>query len=110
MNKNINDLYSIAAKDERIIIGLMSGTSMDGLDIAVCSFKGHGATTEVNVKHFVTAPYTESFRRDIKAIFSRRDADLQAVCIMNAVIGTTHADLINNALKEWGVSGDSIDI
>jgi len=110
MNSSIQKLYSIANKNERLIIGLMSGTSMDGLDIALCSCKNDGSETQIELLNFITMPYQDDFRADVKSIFSRRDADLQKVCLLNELIGITHADLILAALKEWNMPTNKIDV
>jgi anhydro-N-acetylmuramic acid kinase len=55
MNPNVEKLYTIAAKPERYIIGLMSGTSFDGLDVALCKIKGSGPGTEVELVKFETS-------------------------------------------------------
>ncbi|TCD11641.1 anhydro-N-acetylmuramic acid kinase [Pedobacter frigidisoli] len=109
MNLQIQNLYSRANKPERLIIGLMSGTSMDGLDIALCLVKGSGIETDIEVLEFKTGDYTDDFRAKIKAIFSKRKVDLELVCLMNEHIANIHAALINDALKEWGYENEDID-
>lgn len=110
MNNSIQKLYQIASKSERLIIGLMSGTSMDGLDIALCVCKNSGSDTQIELKNFITMPYQDDFRADVKSIFSRRDADLEKVCLLNELIGVKHAELILQALKEWNIDAVNIDV
>lgn len=110
MNNSIQKLYQIASKSERLIIGLMSGTSMDGLDIALCVCKNSGSDTAIELKNFITMPYQDDFRADVKSIFSRRDADLEKVCLLNELIGIKHAELILQALKEWNIDPADVDV
>ena len=109
MNQDISCLFSMASRTERTIIGLMSGTSMDGLDIALCHCKNSGPQTKIEVLNFITMPYTAEFRTDVKLIFSKKDADLEKVCLLNEVIGSKHAELILSALETWGIDVSSID-
>ncbi|MEQ7802444.1 anhydro-N-acetylmuramic acid kinase [Pedobacter sp. ASV1-7] len=110
MNSNWRKIFNIIQKPERIIIGLMSGTSMDGLDIALCGVSGSGTDTKVRVIEFKTVEYTETFKAEIKSIFSRRDADLQMVCMMNEKIALVHSEMILEAIDSWGYKSDEIDV
>lgn len=109
MSNQIENLYQKSRKSEKLIIGLMSGTSMDGLDIALCSFKGSGSKTDIKLLDFKTADYTDTFRQQVKSIFSKREVDLEMVCLMNEQVALTHAKLINEAIAEWGYKNEDID-
>jgi anhydro-N-acetylmuramic acid kinase len=110
MNPTISKLYEIAKKNNKRIIGLMSGTSLDGLDIAVCNFTGHGLATKITVEHFETIAYNDEFRKDVLSIFSKEQVSLEKLCLLNALIGTVHAKMINACLQKWSISNAKVDI
>ncbi len=110
MNSNIETLYNIASKPERLIIGLMSGTSFDGLDVALCKIKSSGTETEVELVQFETSSYQNDFKEELKTIFSRRDADLEKVCLLNEWVAIQHAKIINDCLQKWGYSKNDVDL
>jgi anhydro-N-acetylmuramic acid kinase len=109
LNQNLQQLFNIAQKPARVGIGLMSGTSLDGLDIALCRFDGSGLQTRFSLQQFITIPYTDTFKNDVRSIFSRRQVDLEKVCLLNAFIGNYHAELVLQALETWNIKPIDID-
>lgn len=110
MNPNIEALYRIAGSHERTIVGLMSGTSVDGLDIAVCKITGSGKSTKINVTQHTTIPYNAAFKADIAQIFSIKTVDLEKVTLLHAHIARVHASMVLSALNSWGIQTSSIDL
>lgn len=109
LNHNLQKLFDIAQKDEKLVIGLMSGTSLDGLDIALCRFSGNGLQTRFSLLNFTTLPFPDEFKKEIQQVFAKKDAGLEKVCLLNAYIGSYHAQLILQALKHWGIAPSSVD-
>ena len=109
MNANLQKLVSIAQKPEKLGIGLMSGTSLDGLDIALCRFKGNGLNTKFELIHFTITPYQQHFKDQVHEIFSRRLVDLEKVTLLNAYIGNFHGELVLQALEKWNIKPEEID-
>jgi anhydro-N-acetylmuramic acid kinase len=109
LNQNMQNLFTMAQKPEKLGIGLMSGTSLDGLDIALCRFKGNGMATRFELLQFITIPYKEHFKREVHQVFSKRLVDLEKITLLNAYIGTFHGELILEALPKWNIRPSEVD-
>ena len=109
LNKNLQKLFNIAQKEEKTGIGLMSGTSLDGLDIALCRFTGSGLQTKFKLLQFTTVPYQEDFKKEIQSVFARKGANLENVCLLNALIGNFHGELVLQALSHWNIKPTDVD-
>lgn len=104
MNQNIEKLYHIAQKPVRHIIGLMSGTSLDGLDVALCRLEGQGEDTKIELLNFETVDYTEGVKAEIREIFAKQTIDFQHLTLLNAWIGKLHGNMILACLEKWGLN------
>lgn len=110
MHSHIAHLYQISAKTSRTVIGLMSGTSLDGLDVALCEISGDGLGTHIILLQFATVDYDQNYKQRVKAVFAKREVDLQAVALLNPWIALEHGRIINQCLTAWQLSAADIDI
>ncbi len=88
----------------------MSGTSLDGLDIALCRIHGSGMSTKLELLHFATKPYTADFRIKIREIFAKKTIDQQKLCGLHAYIGRIHAQFVCETLSTWQINPNDVDL
>ncbi|MFN4145413.1 MAG: anhydro-N-acetylmuramic acid kinase [Runella sp.] len=110
MNPNLSQLLAIAQKPTRRIIGLMSGTSMDGLDVALCQISGSGPTTAVKLERFATVPFSDDLKEEIRRIFAKKKIDFQHLCLLNPWLGQLHGRMVLECLKQWQIAPSAIDV
>ena len=110
MNTNIEKLYKIGSKSQRNIIGLMSGTSLDGLDIAYCTISDSGHATKVIIKVFETITYNEQIKEKIRRVFAKKEVDFPYLVQLNEWIGNLHGGMVTSFLKTKGISPEEVDL
>lgn len=87
----------------------MSGTSLDGLDIAVADFAETGGRISYQLVHFTTMPYSDELKAKLLQLMDPL-APMQQVSSMNMYLGELYATLIREALEGSGVDYESIDL
>jgi anhydro-N-acetylmuramic acid kinase len=109
ISRGLDRALKSARKKSRMIIGLMSGTSMDGLDVALCKISGSGLATRVSLVRFATVPYSPEIKLRIGEIFARPQVDFVKLSNLNAWIGRLHASIVLDCLKKWRIRPSAID-
>ena len=77
-------LVRLLEQPVKYVVGLMSGTSVDGIDAALCAIEGHGAAARVRLIDFRTTPFTDAQRARIHSLFR---ADTATLCQANFELG-----------------------
>ena len=90
------------------VIGLMSGTSLDGIDAAIVHFEGGLDDLQWNVEAFHTEPYTNAQRTQIHTALTRGGP--AELCQVHADIGEWFAAAVVQLCKSAGVETRAIDL
>ena len=83
-------------KNKFLAIGLMSGTSLDGVDVAI----GEYDYGQYRLRFFLTYPYPEDLKHRILQNSSPATSDVQSICGLNVEIAYIYVDAIKEALKQ----------
>lgn len=100
-------LLQVYSKSERLVIGLMSGTSLDGVDIVLMKIQGSDINIMFEVLAFETATIPEPIKNQIKQCFN---GSTENICRLNYDLGTLYADQILQFLDKYSVSIKDIDL
>jgi len=99
-------IREIAAKKKMRVAGLMSGTSVDGVDVAVVDI----TKQKVHLLAFDVFPYPPALRREILRLCRPETARLDNICHYNFVLGEVFADAIIKLCRKSGIPLSSIDL
>lgn len=94
---------------EKLAVGLMSGTSIDGIDAALVRIKGYGKNTDVELVHFITMPFTKQMEQRIMQCMDVHLSNSALICSMNFELGSLFASAVKTVCKEAGILVEDID-
>ncbi len=101
-------LEPILNKPERLVVGLMSGTSMDGVDAALVRISGHGLNSKIELIHFICFPYESSLLHILEDVISK--GSTRQISELNFLVGETFAKAALSVMKESRLATSDIDL
>jgi anhydro-N-acetylmuramic acid kinase len=104
----MNWLDRILSKKERLVVGLMSGTSMDGMDAALVKIMGSGLNTKFELIKFICLPYKSGIIEGIERLDS--PISIENISELNFLVGRVCADAAMAVIEEAGLRPSDIDL
>ncbi|HEV2123302.1 MAG TPA: anhydro-N-acetylmuramic acid kinase [Chloroflexota bacterium] len=93
-----------------VVAGMMSGTSADGIDVAVLSVPAHPTLETVQRAHFFHYDFRPDQQQAIFQLFDTERTTARDVCQMNVLIGEWFAAAALAGIAEMGLSSDQVDL
>lgn len=90
---------------ERLCVGLISGTSVDAIEAALCRIRGSGARAKVTLVAHVSSPLPARLAQRVLTANTASD-----ICELNFLLGERFADAALAVIREAGLAPPDIDV
>ncbi|WP_165219877.1 anhydro-N-acetylmuramic acid kinase [Aquisphaera insulae] len=113
MSTPIQRLVEPTRKNPRIVAGLMSGTSADSIDVAICSIVGDGVPgpgrpgATVTLLHYHEAAHEPETRR---MVLELDKLNVRTIAELNVRLGAAFAEACAEGLRRAGLAEDELDL
>ena len=96
-------------KEVRHVVGMRSGTSVDGVDAALVEISGTDSEPKVKLLAFENKPYPPQVREKIFSLFTPANATVDKVGYMNFLLGEIYAKSALSVIEKAGMKPEEID-
>lgn len=106
----MNRLQRLVTNPRRRVIGLMSGTSVDGVDAALVDIAGSGWSSDLAFQHFLSFPYPNGLKEHILECSTAGQGSIDALCRLNVLLGEIFAEAALALVREAGLEPSQVDV
>ncbi len=106
----MNALAALIEKPARLVAGVMSGTSLDGVDVVVARLEGSGRALTLDVRAAHSEPYPEALRALVLRNAAVDTSDVRRLSSLNARLAIAYAEAVQHALDGAGIARADLDL
>jgi len=103
------NLSQLMLKERKLAIGLMSGTSLDGVDACLVEIKGYGVGTIVNLIDFISEEYSSDEKKRILMLCSPGTSNVEDICKTNIELGRKFGKAAKRLMEKNNLKTSEVD-
>lgn len=103
-------LLALLQKKETLVVGLISGTSADGIDAALVRLAGSGLDSQLGLLAFETYPYPRELRERVLSASLPGRGSVDEICRLNVAVGECFAQAALQILAAARVQTHEVDV
>jgi anhydro-N-acetylmuramic acid kinase len=103
-------IFRVVSKSQRNVIGILSGTSIDAVDVVLTRIKGSGKSTKITIIDFQSNPISRKTKELILKCSDVKRSRVDEICSLNPVIGNLFANAILKIIKKNNLRNKDIDL
>ncbi|MDD2575153.1 MAG: anhydro-N-acetylmuramic acid kinase AnmK [Acholeplasmataceae bacterium] len=94
---------------KKIAIGLMSGTSLDGIDVLLASIEGSFKETKTEILAFETIEYSTDIKEKLNNSMDLSLSNVSVLTSLNFELGYLFSEAVNQLLKKYNIPSEKVD-
>lgn len=96
--------------DGNLCLGMISGTSVDGIDAAIVRIAGHGAAAALDLVAFETVSYPDDLRAELLGIYDDTVNAVARLCSLNFTVGEQFAAAALSVCRHAGIDPATLTV
>ena len=93
-----------------LCLGMISGTSVDGIDVALVEIDGVAQQATIRTVGFETVPYPAEVRTELLALYDDQRDAVARLCSLDVVVGSCFADAAVTVCERHGIDPASLHV
>ncbi|MDA3860078.1 MAG: anhydro-N-acetylmuramic acid kinase [Melioribacteraceae bacterium] len=103
-------LFELSKKETKYVIGLMSGTSLDGVDVALVEVKNNWIETRIDLLGFIEYPFPDGLKSLVLRNSVKETSNVEDISQLNFLIPQIYTEAIETLCNQINFDMEKIDL
>jgi anhydro-N-acetylmuramic acid kinase len=106
----MKQLFELTKKEKKNVVGLMSGTSLDGVDVVLIEVEGSGTFTKLNVLGYLEHPFPTGLKEKILKNSVKESSNVEDISQLNFLLPNIYYEAIKELCANINFNLANIDL